>query len=87
MKKKSWTEEDLHVAVEKSTSVRQVLAKLNLKEAGGNYAQIKKFLKIYKVNTKHFTGRGWSKGMRGIGRPRLELKADGAKDLETGDCP
>jgi hypothetical protein len=74
MKKKSWTEEDLHVAVEKSTSVRQVLAKLNLKEAGGNYAQIKKFLKIYKVNTKHFTGRGWSKGMRGIGRPRLELK-------------
>ncbi|MDQ1284202.1 MAG: hypothetical protein QG620_550 [Patescibacteria group bacterium] len=73
MKKKSWTKSELRRAVKLSTSVRQVLARLNLREAGGNYSQIKKFLKIYQVDTKHFTGRGWNKGMRGIGKPRLQL--------------
>ncbi|KKR20442.1 MAG: hypothetical protein UT50_C0017G0002 [Candidatus Moranbacteria bacterium GW2011_GWA2_39_41] len=45
MKTKSWTEKDLQIAVKKSTSVRQVLAKLSLKLAGGNYTQIKKISK------------------------------------------
>ena len=74
MRKRSWTKEELIIAVKLSKSVRQVLAKLNLKEAGGNYSQIKKFLKVYKINIKHFTGRGWSKGLKGIGKPRLQLK-------------
>jgi hypothetical protein len=74
MKKRSWTEEELKKAAKSSKSLRQVLMKLNLKEAGGNYSQIKKFLGIYKINTKHFTGKGWNKGMRGIGKPRLQLK-------------
>jgi hypothetical protein len=74
MKKKSWTEEELKKAVKNSKSIRQVLSKLNLREAGGNYSQIKKFLKIYKVDSGHFTGRGWNKGMRGIGKPRLKLE-------------
>ncbi len=74
MKNKSWTENDLRKAAKNSTSVRQVLFKLHLKLAGGNYAQIKKFLKLYKINTKHFTGRGWSKGKTGIGRPRIKLE-------------
>lgn len=74
MKKRSWTEEDLRTAVKNSKSVRQVLARLGLVEAGGNYSQIKKFLLLYKVNTKHFTGRGWNKGMRGIGKPHIKLE-------------
>jgi hypothetical protein len=74
MKKRSWTEEELKKAAKTSKSLRQVLVKLNLKEAGGNYSQIKKFLGIYKINIKHFTGKGWNKGMRGIGKPRLQLK-------------
>jgi len=73
-KKRSWTKEDLIKAVEECTSVRQVLMKLNLKLAGGNYAQIQKYLKYYKIKTKHFTGQGWNKGMRGIGKPRLQLE-------------
>ena len=56
-----------------STSVRQVLKKLKLVEAGGNYSQIKKFLELYKIETAHFTGRGWNKGMKGVGKPRVEL--------------
>jgi hypothetical protein len=74
MNKKRWTEEELKVAVKKSTSVRQVLMKIGLKLAGGNYAQIKKYIKIYKIDNKHFTGIGWSKGLRGIGTPRIDLK-------------
>lgn len=61
-------------AAKNSTSVRQVLFKLNLQLAGGNYAQIKKYLKEYNINSDHFTGRGWSKGKTGIGKPRIKLK-------------
>lgn len=74
MKTKRWTEKQLREAVEKSTSVRQVLSYLGLVEAGGNYAQIKKFLKEYNIPTEHFTGKGWNKGMVGIGKPRLSLE-------------
>lgn len=74
MKIKSWTEYELREAAKSCTSVRQVLFRLRLKLAGGNYAQIKKYLKIYKIDTKHFTGRGWSKGKVGIGKPRKKLE-------------
>lgn len=74
MKKKRWTEQQLREAVRNSTSIRQVLGKLNLKQAGGNYAQIKKYLKFYKINTKHFKGKGWSKGLKGIGKPIIPIK-------------
>ena len=74
MRKRSWTEKQLRQAVKKSKSFRQILRELNLKMAGGNYAQIKKYLKFYRIDTKHFTGQGWNKGMRGIGRNRIKLE-------------
>jgi hypothetical protein len=48
--------------VKESTSVRQILLKLNLKETGGNYNSIKTWIKLLNLNTSHFTGLGWSKG-------------------------
>lgn len=60
-------------AVKKSTSVRQVLNKLKLKQAGGNYFQISKFLNFYEIDHSHFKGKGWSKGLKGIGKPLLAL--------------
>lgn len=74
MRKRSWTEKDLKEAAKNSSSVRQILMKLGLRLAGGNYSQIKKFLDFYRINTDHFTGQGWNKGMRGIGKPRTDLK-------------
>jgi len=74
MKKKSWNEKQLREAVKTSKSIRQILKKLNLRMAGGNYAQIKKYLKFYKINSEHLTGRGWNKGMRGIGKPLIKLE-------------
>lgn len=73
MRKKSWTQSQLESAVKQSTSIRQVLTHLNLKEAGGNYTQIHKALHFYNINYSHFTGKSWNKGKSGIGKPRYAL--------------
>ena len=31
-------------------------------------------IKEYKLNTAHFKGKGWNRGLRGIGRPRIPLE-------------
>jgi hypothetical protein len=79
MKKRRWSENELRQSARKAKSIRQVLKFLGLKEAGGNYSQIKKYLTEFKIDTAHFTGMGWSKGMHGIGKPRLSLESILAK--------
>jgi hypothetical protein len=74
MKRRSWTESQLRDAVKSSTSIRQVLHKLRLKEAGGNYFQISKYLKEYALDIKHFKGKGWNKGLSGRILPRIKLE-------------
>lgn len=32
--------------------------------AGGTAGVVKKYLKLYNINTDHWTGQGWNKGMR-----------------------
>jgi len=73
-RKRKWTEEELRYAVKKSKSYRQVLHILGLKEAGGNYAQIKKYIQEFRLNKKHFKHKAWNKGLRGIGKPRIPLE-------------
>ncbi|HRZ30359.1 MAG TPA: hypothetical protein P5274_01685, partial [Candidatus Paceibacterota bacterium] len=58
---RTWKNEDLIEAVEKSTSYRQALKKLKLKPTGGNYEQIKKYIKELDLDTTHFTGKIWNK--------------------------
>ncbi len=74
MRTKRWDIEKLKLAVKESRSVRQVINKLGLVPAGGNYDQIKKYIKINKLDTKHFRGYAWNKGMRGIGKPFIKTK-------------
>ena len=74
MRERSWTERELRVAARASFSFRQVLVKLKLRAAGGNYEQIKKYCLEYKVDVSHFKGKGWSSGLRGIGKPRIALE-------------
>ncbi len=74
MKTKRWTEDDLKEACKSSTSIRQIINKLGLKAAGGNYFQVKKYLSFYKLNTSHLKGKGWNKGLKGIGRPLLKIE-------------
>jgi len=73
-KRRSWTKEQLEEAVKTSLSFRQVLAKLGLQEAGGNYQQLKKYIKEYNLNISHFKGRGWNKGLKLPSTPRIDLK-------------
>jgi len=74
MRARSWTENQLRSAAKKSRSIRQVLYHLGLRQAGGNYAQIKKYLRFYKIDTTHFKGRGWNKGMKMPYLPKVPLK-------------
>lgn len=74
-KKRSWTIQQLENAVKTSTSYRQVLSKLGLREAGGNYDQLKKYVKEYSLDAQHFTGMAWNKGMTGIGKPLRLLES------------
>jgi len=62
MKFRKYTEEQLKEAVKASLSYRQVLEKLNIIPAGGNYQTLKKAISFLKLNTSHFTGRAWNKG-------------------------
>lgn len=74
MRTKRWDIKKLRLVVENSTSVRQVIYKLGLIPAGGNYDQIKKYIQLNRLDTKHFTGKAWNKGMSGIGKPLIHTK-------------
>lgn len=73
MRGRKWTVDQLNSAAKSSTSIRQILHVLGLKEAGGNYTQIKKYLKEFNIDINHLKGKGWSKGLKGVGHPRFTL--------------
>lgn len=52
----------MRLAVESSTSVRQVLRILGLKEAGGNYQSIQRYCRNHQIPLSHFTGQASNKG-------------------------
>lgn len=69
-----YTEEEFIDAVKSSTSIRQVLNKLGLKEAGGNYSITKTRIKNLELDTSHFRGQAWNKGKKlGPKKPIEEL--------------
>jgi 5-methylcytosine-specific restriction endonuclease McrA len=57
MSKRQYTNEQVIEAAKNSTSIRQVLSKLGLKEAGGNYRCIKNLMKKLNIDTSHFLGK------------------------------
>ena len=71
---RSWTSPQLREAVKTSTSIRQVISKLGLVPAGGNYVQISKAISDQKLDTAHFKGQGWNKGIKVLKEPIYELK-------------
>jgi Zn finger protein HypA/HybF involved in hydrogenase expression len=73
-KKKKWTQDDLRHAVDNSKSIRQVISRLGLVEAGGNYTQVKLWIQKLNINTDHFTGRGWNTQGLFLKRNKVLLK-------------
>lgn len=74
MRIRKWTERQLKDAVRTSTSYREVIFKLGLVPAGGNYAQVQRYVSDSKLSTNHFTGKGWSKGKHFGPRPFRAMK-------------
>ncbi len=71
---RKWNVEELRVAVKTSISRRQVLQKLGLVEAGGNYEQIKRYIENYHLDTAHFLGKGANLGRKIPRTPIFSLK-------------
>lgn len=75
MQYRNYTDAEMLEAIKSSRSVRQVLNKLGLKEAGGNYHTVKQFIIKNNINTDHFCskdGRGWNKGKQLPSRRPIE---------------
>src|SRR3989344_2521784 len=72
MRRRKWTIQQLKEAAIKSSSVRQVLFHLGLVQAGGNYQQVTRELRIQSIDIAHFRGKGWNKGLK---IPRKPIKA------------
>ena len=62
MKRSRFGREHLRDAVRGSTSLRQVLLRLNVAPFGGNYDVLRRALRRFDIDTSHFTGRAWSRG-------------------------
>jgi hypothetical protein len=62
--KVKYTKELLEQICRDSFSYRQCLNKLQLKEAGGNYACLKKRIEDYNIDISHFHHKAWNKGKK-----------------------
>ena len=58
----TYSEQELLEAVKTSTSIRQVLDKLNIVPAGGNYQTTNRRIQKLNIDTSHFTGQAWNRG-------------------------
>jgi hypothetical protein len=61
MAKRKYTDPQLIDAVRRSKSYRQALSRLGLKEAGGNYATLKRRIIELGLDISHMTGQGWNR--------------------------
>ncbi|PCI08195.1 MAG: hypothetical protein COB77_02895 [Gammaproteobacteria bacterium] len=62
MRLHKYTLNQLTLAIENSTSFRQILLELNVAAYGGNYPVLKKAIEHFKLDTSHFVGQAWNKG-------------------------
>lgn len=59
---KNYSKEQITEVIANSISIRQVIKKLGLIPAGGNYATVKRYIELYSIDTSHFKGQGHNKG-------------------------
>ncbi len=64
MRFNKYTKEQFIEAVKTSLSYREVLQKLDIIAAGGNYATLRKYIKELNLDTGHMTGQLWNKGKK-----------------------
>jgi len=69
-----WNKNQLIKIIQESYSYRQAIKKLGLVPAGGNYNQIKKYIDVFNIDTSHFKGRAWNKGIKRAGLFKYTLE-------------
>jgi len=57
-----FSKEKLEECVKSSTSLRQVIFKMNMNESGGNYTTITKWISNWNIDISHFLGKGSNLG-------------------------
>ena len=62
--KNNINKEELQNIVKESLSIADICRKLNIRPCGGNYKTINKKLKLWNIDTTHFTGAAWNVGTR-----------------------
>ena len=75
MKPRKWTMPQLRREVLLARSYRDLLLRLGLKPAGGNYQHIAQIVKEEHLRLPKYRGKGWNKGLRGLGKPRRTLES------------
>lgn len=61
---KDYTDEDIIRISAEVTSMAQLLAKLGLRPAGGNYNNMRRTLQRLGLECDHWKGQGWNRGQR-----------------------
>jgi len=76
-----YSDSALKEAVQQCQSFRQVLARLGLKEAGGNYRSVKERSQLIGLSLVHLKGQSWRRGSTvpvAAARPLLEILTQGS---------
>lgn len=63
-KYREYTDQDIINHSKDVTSLSQLLDKLDLKKAGGNFSSMKRKLQLLNVDCSHWTGQAWNKDQR-----------------------
>jgi hypothetical protein len=58
-----WTDDDLRAAISSSRGLAATLRALGLVPAGGNYDLLQRKIRELGIDTSHFTGKRWNKGL------------------------
>lgn len=61
-RQRKYTDEQLVNAIKNSGSIRQVLQRIGLVPAGGNYETVHRKIRELSLDTSHFHGQGWNIG-------------------------
>ena len=87
MRMSSYSEADLRGAIKESRSISQLLKKLGLRPAGGNYKTIKFKIKKFEIDVSHFKGRGWNKGgiQNWVKKPLSEILVENSSYTSTNN--
>ncbi len=81
-----YTKEKLEILTKESFSIREVMLKLGLKEAGGSHYHIKKLITNFGIDITHFRGCLWSKGKTILSDSRIKGKYS-LDEMLTTDSP